>query len=84
MQSNLTGPSTLRQMIDVLGASMDETKAQPEVIQQCCANISMAACDIKTPLPKDVFQDGISETLQRCALTGLCFVVISALNRQPK
>jgi hypothetical protein len=84
MKSNTPDPSPLRQMIDVLGAAMDEAKTEPAVIQQCCANISMAAGDIKTPLPKDVFQSGVSETLQRCALTGLCFVVISALNRQPK
>lgn len=78
MKSNAPEISDLRQQLDILGAELTSAQINSTLILTCCRNITFAAGN-KDPLPSDVFQPGINETLMRCALSGLCMALLQTL-----
>lgn len=80
MQKNHPVISDLRQWLDVLGAQIETPgNVDRAVVMATCRNIAFAAADKARPIPEDVFAPGVSDTLMRCALTGLCMAVVQPL-----
>jgi len=80
MQSNVIEPSSLRQYIDMLGAQVSgDGETDPNLVRACCANIVAHVRDMDTPIPPDVFAPGVSDQLQRAALTGMVNIVMHSL-----
>jgi hypothetical protein len=80
MQNNLREISPLRQMLDILGAQLEEKGAvDGALVATCVRNIVMAATDAKTPLPADVFQPGLSDALMRLALSSMCAAILQMM-----
>lgn len=76
MKSNANDHSPLRQLIDMLGAQLDNpADFDAALVQAICTKLSFAAADRKTPLPDDIFAPGINELLMRVALGQLAITI---------
>ena len=69
MKTNSPSLSPLRQTLDILGAQIRQPVSfDPDTWRHAAKQLSIAAGDMKTPLPPDIFQPGIDDIIMRIAL----------------
>lgn len=82
MTSDQPNPSDLRQWINVLSAQMQEKRVDPVLVLRTCQLVAMAMADKETPLPRDVFADGIDDAFARLTLSAMCMTMLQLVGGQ--